>query len=157
MPQHASILVACALICGTASAAHAAQVPTFQRPPAPEFQEATFLGATTCSPDPYHANCAHRGDKYYAIDIGGKSYLLHPTFSLPLLTMAHLLLTPGNRASMALPGDNVLAHLSPGSNFQIHLGGDGVDVRILAQSSKGPRYLASRYTFVSPAAEGSAD
>lgn len=154
VPQHVSILAACVLICATASAA---QVPTFQRPPVPEFREATFLGATTCSPDPYHSNCAHRGDKFYAIDIGGKSYLLHPTFSLPILTMAHLLLIPGNRASIALPGDNVLAHLTPGATFRIHLDDDGVDVRILAQSSKGPRYLASRYTFVAPAAEASAD
>ena len=154
MPQHASILIACALICGTASAA---QVPSFTRPPAAEFQEATFLGKATCSPDPYHANCPRRGDKYYAIDIGGKSYLLHATFSLPILTMAHILLTPGNRATMALPGDNVLAHLTPGASFQIHLGDGGVDVRILAQSSKGPRYLASRYTFVAPAADLSAD
>lgn len=154
MPQHASILVAFALICGTASAA---QVPSFTRPPVPEFQEATFLGATSCAPDPYHANCAHRGDRFYAIDIGGKAYLLHPTFSLPLLMMAHILLTPGNRASMPLPGDNVLAHLSPGSSFQIHLIDGGVDVRILAQSSKGPRYLASRYTFVSSAVDASAN
>ncbi len=154
MPQHGSILLACVLICGTATAA---QVPSFRRPPAPEFQQATFLGTATCSPDPYHSNCAHRGDKYYAIDIGGKSYLLHPTFSLPILTMAHILLTPGNRASMPLPGDNVLAHLAPGASFQIHLGDGGVDVRILAQSSKGPRYLASRYTFVAPAADSVED
>jgi hypothetical protein len=132
--------------------ASAAQVPSFTRPPMAEFQDATFLGAAACSPDPYRANCAHRGDKFYAIDIGGKSYLLHPTFSLPILTMAHILLTPGNRAAMSFPGDNVLAHLTPGTNFQIHLGDSGVDVRILAQSSKGPRYLASRYTFVAFAA-----
>ena len=147
MPQHASVLVACALICGTASAA---QVPSFRQPPPPEFQEATFVGITSCSPDPYRANCAHRGDKFYTILLHDKPYVLHPVFTLPLLTMAHILLTPGDRASMPLPGDNVLAHVIPGTNVQIHLGNNGVDVRVLAQSSKGPRYLASHYVFADP-------
>lgn len=149
VPRFTAFLLVSAFACGAAGA----QVPSFRRPPAAEYQDATFLGVTTCSPDPYHANCAHRGDRFYTILINGKPYLLHPVFTLPLLTMAHILLTPGDRASMALPGDNVLAHVIPGTGLQIHLGNNGVDVRVLAQSSKGPRYLASHYTFADPQAD----
>ncbi|HVT99185.1 MAG TPA: hypothetical protein VHE33_16890 [Acidobacteriaceae bacterium] len=144
MPQRALILAVCALLCGTA---WAAQVPSFRRPPMPEFQRATFLGASPCKPDPYYANCEHRGDPLYTIVLDGRTFVLHPGFSLPLLTMAHLLLTPWNRSSLSLPGDNVLDHLPPGTMVQIRMRDGGMDVRVLAQSSKGPRYLASHYGF----------
>ena len=144
MPQHAPILAVCALLCGTASAA---QVPSFRRPPIPEFQRATFLGATPCKPDAYYANCEHRGDPLYTIVLDGHTFVLRPGFSLPLVTMVHILVTPWNRASLSLPGDNVLDHLPPGSVVQIRMRDGGVDVRVLAQSSKGPRYLGSHYAF----------
>jgi hypothetical protein len=113
----------------------------------PEFQGATFLGASPCRPDPYYANCEHRGDPLYTIVLDGRPFILRPGFSLPLRTMVHILITPWNRASLSLPGDNVLDHLTPGTNIGIRLRDGGMDVRVLAQSSKGPRYLASHYGF----------
>ena len=127
--------------------ASAAQVPSFRRPPTPEFQRATFLGTSPCSPDPYYSNCEHRGDPLYTIVLDGRPLLLKPGFSLPLMTMVHVLVTPWNRESLSLPGDNVLDHLPPGTGVQIRFRDGGVDVRVLAQSSKGPRYLASHYGF----------
>jgi len=114
----------------------------------PEFQRATFLGASPCKPDPYYANCEHRGDPLYTIVLDdGRPIVLRPGFSLPLTTMVHILITPWNHASLSLPGDNVLDHLPPGTMVQIRLRDRGMDVRVLAQSSKGPRYLASHYGF----------
>lgn len=127
--------------------ATAAQVPSFRRPPLPEYQRATFLGTSPCSPDPYYSNCAHRGDPLYTLVLDGRTLVLKPGFSLPLMTMVHVLLTPWDRASLSLPGDNVLDHLPPGSDVQIRFHDGGVDVRVLAQSSKGARYLASHYGF----------
>jgi hypothetical protein len=151
VPQHAPILVVCAVLCGTA----AAQVPSFRRPPIPEYQEATFLGANTCTPDPYGEHCSRHTNKVYTILIQGKPYELQPAFTLPLMTMIHILLSPGNRASAVLPGDNVLAHAAPDALVQVHFDDEGVDVRVLAQSSKGPRYLSSHYTFAAAPADGS--
>ncbi len=144
VPQHVPIFAVCALLCGTTAAA---QVPSFRRPPMPEFQRATFLGAAPCKPDPYYANCERRGDPLYTIVLDGRTVVLRPGFSLPLRTMVHLLITPWNRASLSLPGDNVLDHLPPDTSVQIRLRDGGMDVRVLAQSSKGPRYLASHYGF----------
>jgi hypothetical protein len=144
VPQHTPIFAVCALLCGATAVA---QVPSFRRPPMPEFQRATFLGATPCKPDPYYANCPHRGDPLYTIIVNERPFVLRPGFSLPLLTMVHILITPWNRASLSLPGDNVLDRLPPGTGVQIRLRDRGMDVRVLAQSSKGPRYLASHYGF----------
>jgi hypothetical protein len=142
--------VVCAICCGSA----AAQVASVQRAPIPDYREATYLGTTTCAPDPYRANCNHRGDKYYTILIDGKRYQLRPGFSdAALLSVVHALLAPQNHASLVLPARNVLAHLTPESGIQVHVGGRGVDVRVLAQSSKGPRYMASHYSLAAaPAA-----
>ncbi|MFY9746369.1 MAG: hypothetical protein WBX06_15120 [Acidobacteriaceae bacterium] len=147
MHRYAASLVVCAFCCGSA----AAQVVSVQRPPLPDYREATYLGETNCAPDPYHANCNHRGDKYYTILIDGKPYLLRPGFSdAGLLSMVYALLAPQNHALLLLPGKNVLAHLAPDIGIQVHLGGRGVDVRVLAQSSKGPRYMASHYSLAAP-------
>ncbi|MGB9029369.1 MAG: hypothetical protein WCC27_04535 [Acidobacteriaceae bacterium] len=140
----------CAFCCGSA----AAQVVSVQRPPLPDYREATYLGTATCAPDPYYANCNHRGDKYYTILLDGKPYRLRPGFSdAALLSVVHALLAPQNHASLALPDKNVLAHLAPHTGIQVRLEGRGVDVRVLAQSSKGPRYMASHYSLAAaPAA-----
>ncbi len=143
MHRYAATLVVCAFCCGSV----AAQVPSVRRPPIADYREATYLGVTTCAPDPYFANCNHRGDKYYTILFEGKAYLLRPGFGDgPMLTMVHALLAPQNHASLVLPDRNVLAHVTPHAGIQVHVGGSGVDVRVLAQSSKGPRYIASHYS-----------
>ena len=137
--------------------ASAAQVPSFRQPPIPEFQRATFLGTSACSPDPYYSNCEHRGDPLYTLVLDGRPFVVKPGFSLPLMTMVHVLLTPWDRSSLSLPGDNVLDHLPPGTEVQIRFRDGGVDVRALAQSSKGPRYLASHYGFAPSPEDASAN
>ncbi len=136
--------------------ASAAQVPSFRRPPIPEFQRATFVGASPCSPDPYFSNCEHRGDPLYTIVLDGRPFVVVPGFSQRLRTVVHVLVRPCRRATLRLRGDNVLDHLPPGTEVQIRFRDGGVDVRALAQSSKGPRYLASHYGFA-PSSEEAAN
>jgi hypothetical protein len=122
-----------------------AQVPTIQRATAPDFHEATFLGVTSCRPDPVFEYCTKGIDRVYTIMVDGKPYVLRsgPTES-QLLSMIGNLVAPENRSSMA--SRNLLEHMTPNSEVEVRFHGSAVDVRALAPSGRGtPRYEASHY------------
>lgn len=122
-----------------------AQVPSIQRSTLPEFQEATFLGVTSCRPDPVFEYCTKGIDRVYTIMVDGKPYVLRsgPTEE-QLLGMIGNLVAPESRTSMA--SRNLLEHMTPHSTVEVRFHGGGVDVRALEPSGKGPpRYTASHY------------
>jgi len=122
----------------------AAQVPSIQRAPLPEYQEATFLGVTNCRPDPVFEYCTKGIDRVYTIMVDGKPYVLRsgPT-EAQLLAMIGTLVAPENRSQVA--SRNVLDHMQPNTEVQVRFHGDGVEVRTLTASARGPRYQASHY------------
>jgi hypothetical protein len=142
--RKAAILVISTLICGWA----AAQVPSIRRRPIPEYREATYLGATTCRPDPTFEYCSRASDKFYTILLDGKPYVLRsgPSNSELLAMLGAAMLPENHNRPVQTPGKNVLASLAPHTDVRIRFRGGGVDVRVLADSSRGARYVASHYT-----------
>jgi len=139
--RHNPFLVVCLLISGAA----AAQVPSVQRAPIAEYREATFLGATTCRPDPAFEYCSKPSDRFYTILLDGRQYVLRsgPNDS-EILAMIGAAMTPVNRSD-SLPGKNVLATLAPDTNVEVRFHGGGFDVRVLSKSAKRARYSATHY------------
>ncbi len=142
MHRYAASLVVCAFCCGSA----AAQVPSVRRAPIPEYREATYLGATTCRPDPTFEYCSRPSDKFYTILLDGKPFVLRsgPSNS-EILAMIGATVTPEIH-SLEVPNKNVLAGLTPQTGVRVRFHGGGVDVRALAPSPRAPRYLATHYT-----------
>jgi len=121
-----------------------AQVPSVQRATLPDYQEATYLGVTSCRPDPVFEYCTKGIDRVYTIMVDGKPYVLRsgPT-EAQLLSMIGNLVAPESRSSTA--SRNLLEHMTPHSTVEVRFHGDAVDVRVLTPSAKGPRYEASHY------------
>jgi hypothetical protein len=142
--RRVAILVVSILVCGWA----AAQVPSIKRAPIPEYREATYLGTTTCRPDPAFEYCSRASDKFYTILLDGKPYVLRSGPSnAELLAMLGAAMMPENHNHpVETPSRNVLAGLAPHTGVRIRFHGGGVDVRVLADSSRGARYVASHYT-----------
>jgi hypothetical protein len=138
----AAIFVVSTLACGFA----AAQVPSVRRAPIPEYREATYLGSTTCRPDPTFEYCSKPGDKFYTILLDGKVRVLRSGPSdAEILAMIGAAVLPDTH-STAVPNKNVLAGLHPNTGVLVRVHGGGIDVRALSDSSRGARYLASHYT-----------
>ena len=102
---------------------------------------------TDCKADPSFQYCSRTDGKLYIILVDGQLRVLRPAFSSkPILTLIQALVAPENRASLVLQDRNVLAHVMLDGDVQVHFHGSGVEVRVLAQSSKGARYIASHYS-----------
>ncbi len=144
MLRRATILVALIPPCIFLPCVGAAQVPSVQRATLPDFQEATYLGVTSCRPDPVFEYCTRGIDRVYTIIVDGKPYVLRsgPT-QAQLLSMIGNFVAPESRSSTV--SRNLLEHVTPHSEVLVRFHGDSVDVRVLTQSAKGPRYEASHY------------
>jgi hypothetical protein len=140
--RKAAILVVSTFLCGAA----VAQVPSLRRAPIAEYREATYLGTTACRPDPTFEYCSRPSDKFYTILLDGKVCVLRSGPSdAEILAMIGAAVIPENHPR-EIPSRNVLAGLAPNTGVQVRVHGGSIDVRALAESSRGARYQASHYT-----------
>jgi len=81
------------------------------------------------------------------VKLNGKDYVLKPGPSNEemLTTIGVAMASPGGALIMILMERNVLKDLAVNAPVQMRFHGGGVDVRVLKETKKGPRYRASHY------------
>lgn len=123
-----------------------AQGPSTSPAPSADYQDAVYTGILSCSPSPDSEYCSNVADKFWVVKLNGKDYALKPGLNngQMLAVLATPVVSGGHVMMVALHG-NVFWHLPPNSPVQVRFHRGGVDVRVLVQTKKGPRFLASHY------------
>lgn len=124
-----------------------AQSPPAQKTPAADYQDAVYTGMISCSPSPDSEYCSNVADKFWVVQLNGKDYALKrgPSNEQMLTRIGVAIASPGGALILMLMDKNVLKDLAVNSAVQMRIHGGGVDVRVLKESKKGPRYYASHY------------
>jgi hypothetical protein len=124
----------------------AAQLPSVQTVPVPDYQDAVYSGMIACSPSPDSEYCSNVADKFYTVTLNGKDYVLKPGLSNnQMLAMIGTAVVSQGRLLLVILHGNVLARVPPNTPVQMRFHGGGVDVRVLMQTKKGPRLYATHY------------